>query len=131
MERGIAFELGSPSAARLLLVALLPTLLFAGHWQPSLSIPIPGTGYSLGAPAVQDHAAHAGDHAGHCHSESAGCSQSPASQQAPVADFREMATTIGLSALAILAVALSWRPTRSYEPVPEVRPPRVEDRALA
>ncbi|MEZ4493856.1 MAG: hypothetical protein R3C29_11150 [Dehalococcoidia bacterium] len=123
MRKGTGNELGSPTVARLLLAALLPSLLFIGHWQLPLSIPIPGTVYSLGAgpQAAHDHA----DHASHCHADAAGCSSAPQSAQTAAANLHELALALGgLSALALLALAAYWRPTRIHGFGPELRPPR-------
>ncbi len=122
MDRGVGAELGSPAVACLLLAAWLPSLLFIGHWQIPVSIPIPGTQFSLGGAGVSLHAH--GDHAGHCHSDSARCSQAPASPEAPAADLREQAVALGLDGLATMAVTATWRPTPILGIGPELRPPR-------
>ncbi len=116
-------DLGSPTVARLLLAALLPSLLFIGHWQLPVSIPIPGTQYSLGGAGASLHTH--GDHAGHCHSDSEHCSQAPVSPQAPAANLRELAVALQLATLATLAVTATWRPTPIAGVGPELRPPRI------
>lgn len=110
------------SLALVLALALLPTITYFGHW-PMVVIPIPGTAYALTIPFASEEAA-PGDHAAHCHGESARCSSGAGGS----------AIALGLLA-ATIAIALpsgifaAARPAgrqrpRTHDPSLEPGPPR-------
>ncbi len=109
--------LGAARSRRLalvLLVALLPTVSYFGHW-PALTLPIPGTAYVLTLPFSGEDAA-PGDHAAHCHGESAGCTSGAGA---------------GTIALALLAAAIALvLPAGPLVPVPVGCSPRLRARYL-
>ncbi len=115
-----------------MLVALVPSLTFIGHW--TLRLPIPGTGFYVGlpaTPAAADSTAAAGDHAGHCHSDSESCSNTPLAGASAVAVLSQAVTLLGASAALVALAALTWRPDRVLTLAPELRPPRIAAAALA
>lgn len=114
-----------------MLVALLPSLTFLGHW--TLRLPIPGTDFYVGlpAPAAADSHAAAGDHAGHCHSDSESCSNTPLAGASAIAVLSRAVTLLGASAALVALAALTWRPNRVLTLAPELRPPRIAAAALA
>lgn len=91
------------SSSKVLILSLLPTLLFVGHW--SLRIEIPGTDSYIGAPMAQ--AAASGHHHGasgeeseheheqHCHANAATCADAAAVPVAPVGHLAEVVATLG------------------------------------
>lgn len=116
-----------------LLVALLPSLTFVGHWRPHVDIP--GTNLYVGLPAPagesQPHT-HSGqtrdggdDHASHCHANASSCTDVPYVGASAFALLTESASFIG-AAVVLTAVALAaWRPHRTLAIAPEPRPPRL------
>ena len=117
------------ATAWLLLLALLPTLTFFGHW-PGFEIPLPGVDASIGLPFAGHTHAHgeagAGeDHGRHCHEDSAGCSDVPFTG---ASGFLLLAEAVaGLAAAApLLAVRLAAAHAPAGRTVaPEPNPPRV------
>ncbi len=105
-----------------LLVALAPTLMYAGHW--NVHVELPG-GYYLGIPGGRQETA--GDdeaHHRHCHGDSASCSEAPLTGGASVGHLAEATPVLtGAAPVAVLAAA-GWRPTSSLSPAPELLPPR-------
>lgn len=109
----------------------MPSLTFLGHW--TLRLPIPGTGFYVGLPATAaaNSNATAGDHAGHCHSESESCSNTPLAGASAIAILSQAVTLLGASAALVALAALTWRPDRVLTLAPELRPPRIAAAALA
>lgn len=112
--------------ALLLLCALVPSLMFFGHW--GLSVEIPGTAYRIGKPpahglAEHEHDQPKGDHESHCHESAASCSDSPPTAFSWFGDLSEAMDLIGTSGL-VHSVALRTRLPLVGRPVrPELPPP--------
>lgn len=119
-----------PLVEWVLLVALLPSLAFLGHW--TLQISIPGTEFYLGlpGPAAQDYSA-GGDHEAHCHGDSASCSSAPFAGASAVAVLSQSAAFLGAAAALIALATLTWRPSRELTLAPDRRPPRALTPVLA
>ncbi len=119
--------------SKLLLLSLLPTLLFVGHW--SLHLEIPGTNSYVGTQPAKaettsghhhdgpsdDRSNH--DHEQHCHANAATCADAAAVPVAPVAHLAE--------AIAALGADSAWREIRTearsltgWTGAPQVPPPR-------
>jgi hypothetical protein len=109
----------------LLFIALLPSLLFFGHWQ--LSLAIPGTGYRVGTRAVHVEAEHHdeanGDHESHCHESAASCSDAPLTSISWFAHLSEAVGLIGAAALLISLSVAAWLPASARAIPPELPPP--------
>jgi hypothetical protein len=109
-----------------LLLALLPSVLYLGHW--SLRVPIPTTGafVAIGMRAEHDaQAARGDDHGKHCHGD-ATCTDAPPAPAINVfAMLSESILLLGSAGLLILAATLAWRPARGWTVVPLARPPRL------
>lgn len=115
--------------ARLLLLALAPMLLFAGHWPSRLDIP--GTDYYLSVPFAAPGPGEEHDHGRHCHADAGSCSDVPASSGAGFAMMHEAVAAGPIGGL-LLAIGLWWwRPTARLTVHPELRPPRPAGGALA
>jgi len=119
--------------AWLLLLAILPTLTFLGHW-PGLSVGIPGTDLFLGVPGqaqahdegTSESPGHDADgHAQHCHSGVATCSDVPFTGASAFALLQEAVAAIGAAGLLTLLVVAVWAPDRLRLPLPETPPPRL------
>ncbi len=110
----------------LLAAALLPSLLFLGHW--TLSIPVPGTGWYLGLPAEthahQDVADPHDDHERHCHADASSCGDVPFAGASAFALLTETVALIGTAGLMLALTARAWRPSLGATVAPERRPPR-------
>lgn len=104
-----------------LLFALLPMLTFAGHWPETIDIP--GTNHYLALPFAASHA-HGDDHGGHCHADSAGCSDTPAPVATGFAVLNESLLILGAGALLIAAGVLANRAPESRAVAPRRRPPK-------
>ncbi len=114
-----------------LLLALLPTLTFLGHW--SLHVDVPGTNlYVLLIPGEPSEAhTHDGaqqdsaqSHERHCHAGVASCSDIPFTGASPFALLNDSLAYLGaFGALTVLAV-LFWRPRSSASVGPDLRPPK-------
>ena len=135
MERNRYFPRSScapRSRSWLLLVALLPTLTFLGHW-PALTLAVPGTESVLAiplfghdgnsfAPASGEDDEH--EHEQHCHANAASCTDVPYTG----------ASAFALMALAVATLALAASHIRMYAALrqipaglalpPELQPPR-------
>lgn len=121
----VALNTGRTTMAWGLLIALLPSLLYLGHW--SLRIPLPRTDSYVAVGALEPAHGHGedGEHGRHCHGD-ASCSDSP---PAPMLSAFALVAEAGLLA----AAALTLRPVISIEHVlgpqavhgPEAPPPRV------
>lgn len=117
-----------------LVVALLPTLTFLGHW--TLQFDIPGTNlFVLVVPGETAPDAHTHDggtqpgdnhsHEQHCHAGVASCSDIPFTGASPFALLNDSLAYLGAcGALTVLAV-LFWRPVASASVSPDLRPPRL------
>jgi hypothetical protein len=118
---------GRRRASWILVLALLPTLTFFGHWPGQ--IPIPGTGYHLAIPgsstAAPAGAANEGhDHASHCHADAATCSDVPATAGVSFAILNETLALFGAGGLFVLLALRWWVPGEGFTPSPELEPPR-------
>ncbi|MGH2609082.1 MAG: hypothetical protein ACRDHF_08330 [Tepidiformaceae bacterium] len=111
-------------AATLMLVALLPSVLYVGHW--SLHVPVPGTGafVAIGMRAEHEAQESEGGHEEHCHG-TASCTDSP---PAPVpvgfALLHEGLALLGAAGALILLTTLAWRPGTLAAVAPLLPPPR-------
>ena len=106
-----------------LLGALLPSLLYLGHW--AFPVPIPGMDayIALGMRAEHEAQREEGGHERHCHGD-ASCTDVPPS---PVNGFAVLNDTLGLlgaGGLLVLAAALAWQPATGPGKRPLVPPPR-------
>ncbi|PFG73166.1 hypothetical protein [Tepidiforma thermophila] len=111
-----------PRLAAVLLVALLPTLTYFGHW-PAVAIPLPGTAAVLALPFASGETA-AGDHHQHCHADAAECSSGPGSFALAVS-LLAAAIALALPGGPLLPVrAPTTRLALQHLPAPEPGPPR-------
>lgn len=107
-----------------MLAALLPSLLYLGHW--SLRLPVPGTDAFLAVGMQAEHAAQAseGGHEQHCHG-SANCTESP---PAPVgvgfALLNEALLLMAAAGTMVLQWLPGWRPAQMATIAPLLPPPR-------
>ncbi|MEX0781347.1 MAG: hypothetical protein WD557_01770 [Dehalococcoidia bacterium] len=105
--------------------ALLPSLLYLGHW--SVRVRVPGTDAYVAVGILAEHEAQAseGGHEKHCHG-TATCTDSP---PAPVgvgfAMLNEMLTLLGAGGTMTLLAVLAWRPARVAGVPPLLMPPRL------
>lgn len=108
----------------MLLVALLPTLTFIGHWE--LRLDIPGTGYFVGAEATPEHADHddGHDHSQHCHDSVASCSDVPATAGATVAMLQSELLSLHLGGMLHRAWQAESALPAGGSSLPELQPPR-------
>lgn len=114
-----------------LVVAILPTLTFLGHW--TLHVDIPGTNLFVMVVPGQPEPVHTHDagqqddghsHEQHCHAGVAACSDIPFTGASPFALLNDSLAYLGAcGALTVLAV-LFWRPGTSANVSPDLRPPR-------
>ncbi len=110
--------------ALVLLTAMLPSLLYLGHW--SVRVPIPGTGAFVAVGMQAEHEAQAseGGHEQHCHG-TANCTDSP---PAPVgvgfALLSEALLLLGAAGAMVLLWLPGWRPARVSAVAPLLPPPR-------
>ncbi len=114
-----------------LLIAILPSLLFLGHW--TLRFDVPGTDYSLGLPkaGVAHGEAAAHDHARHCHGNSASCSDVPFAGASAFALMSASVACLGLAGILLALGGSWWLPSRRATVAPEPRPPRGEPALFA
>ena len=118
-----------PHLAAVLLLALLPTLTYFGHW-PAIAIPIPGTADVLVLPFASGETA-AGDHHQHCHADAAECSNGPGSFALAVS-LLAAAIALALPGGPLLPVrARVPRLALQHLPAPEPGPPRAASLAPA
>ena len=123
-------------ASALLFFALLPSLLFLGHWGLSLSLPLldvelvllPGDGHIHESAEVPGHAHENGSdeadaHARHCHGGAATCSDVP---YAGASGFALVAETVALlgGAPTVANCGEMTGLAALYAPGPDPRPPQ-------
>ncbi|MCO5202116.1 MAG: hypothetical protein M9925_10485 [Chloroflexi bacterium] len=118
---------GRRRASWILVLALLPTLTFFGHWPEQISLP--GTGYYLAipgsSPVAPDGTANGGhDHSSHCHADAATCSDVPATAGVSFAILNETVALFGAGGLFVLLALRWWVPGEGFTPSPELEPPR-------
>lgn len=109
----------------MLLVALAPSILYVGHWEPRFDIPF--TSYYWGIP--EDWGGHGenedtSSHADHCHGDSS-CAGKPVSAGATVALLREHVAYLGTFGLLAIVVGAWWSPRQRLTAGPETPPPRL------
>ena len=117
-----------------LLLALLPSLLFLGHWQPELAVPffashillVPGEGAAHeSAPESGESAAHAR----HCHGGAATCSDVPYAGGSGFALLSE-AVALLTAPPAVVAVNEVLDLFALHAPGPDPRPPQPKAQPL-
>lgn len=109
-----------------LMAALLPMLTFMGHWPAELHIP--GTGIYLGIAAGgahnHEHDGGGEGHSQHCHGDSAGCSEAPATAGVSFGLMND-AVALAMAGGLLLLVATHVRTGLSQNVLaPDLRPPR-------
>lgn len=113
-----------------LLVGILPSLIFLGHW--GLQFDVPGTNlYVVVVPASpHDEAAHAEtkgqqrQHQDHCHANAASCTDVPLIGASPFALMSDSVAYLGASAMLIALALAVWRPVAGMIVAPELQPPQ-------
>lgn len=119
-------------------LALLPSLLFLGHWGVSIRIPaagvnvvlVPASQAALGehASKPQDRGRPYGDkpdgHGRHCHGDAASCSDVPFAGAGGFAVLRDFAVGLGMASGSVLAALMVHVLAALHMPSPERRPPR-------
>ena len=127
-----------PRLGLLLLVAILPTLTYFGHW-PVVTLDIPGTDLYLQLPGSEgniggdDHGfgASAGsqrdahEHAQHCHGDTATCTDMPFTGASAFALMEESLAALGIAALLTLVALQARRPGALASVAPELQPPKL------
>jgi hypothetical protein len=110
----------------LLLIAILPSMTFLGHW--GLQFDIPGSRfYVVLMPAPQEHEHDPGEeskHEQHCHANAASCTDVPFTGASPFALLQSSVEHLGAMALLIAFSVAVWRPGRSLTIGPELQPPQ-------
>lgn len=114
-----------------LLLAILPTLTFLGHW--GLNIDIPGTDLYVtiipGETGADGHTQSHGpagqqSHEQHCHAGVATCSDIPFTGASPFALLTDSLAKLGAAGALVALALLFWRPGRTASVGPELQPPR-------
>lgn len=119
----------------LLLVAIVPSLTFLGHW-PELRVDIPGTNSYLVLPGGEaDHASgHSHNDAGgpaeehqheqHCHANVASCSDIPFTGVSAFAMLAAAVAFLAISGQLVLVSPRIWQPERALQVDPSTPPPK-------
>lgn len=121
----------------LLLVAIVPTLTYFGHW-PVVAVDIPGTDFyiqlpgSEGHPGGDDHGfgatagshSDAHEHAQHCHGDTATCTDMPFTGASAFALMEESLAALGIAGLLTLVALQAWRSEALASVGPELQPPK-------
>ena len=104
-----------------MLVALLPSVLYVGHW--SIRLPVPGTDafVALGMQAEHEAQASEGGHEEHCHG-TASCTDSPPTPSMGFALLNEALALLAAAGLLVL-VAGPGSQLRALAGMPPVLPP--------
>ncbi len=131
-RRQLWWRITSRTRSLTLVIALLPTLTFLGHW--SFHVDIPGTNLYLlivpgeGGAASHDGHSHpdgeSGAHDRHCHAGVATCSDVPLTSPSPFAHLGESLALLGAAAALIAVATLYWRPSSDLSVGPRLQPPR-------
>jgi len=108
----------------LLIVAIAPSILYVGHWEPRIDIPF--TSYYWGIPESWQSAGGSHDdesHAEHCHGDSS-CTERPVTAGAGVALLRDDLEMLGAAGLLRAVFAAVRSPHLPGLQAPETPPPR-------
>ncbi len=113
-----------------LLLGILPSLTFLGHW--GLQFDLPGTNlYVVLVPAANhDEPAHIDtkqahrQHQDHCHANAASCTDVPLIGASPFALMQDSVAYLGASGVMIAVALAIWRPRPAIIIGPELQPPR-------
>jgi hypothetical protein len=110
-----------------LLVALLPTLLFFGHW-PDIQFSIPGSALTFTVPFVahghDDGTSGEDGHEQHCHANVSSCTDIPFTGVSAFALLSESVACIGAAGAFIGLECAWWQPATETALSPELQPPR-------
>lgn len=111
-----------------LLVAILPSLTFLGHWSLKIDVPRTDLYLTLIAPSHHDDE-HAGNddqqaHTNHCHANAASCTDVPFTGASPFALLGDSIAYLGAATLLVALTLGIWRPWATLTVGPELRPPR-------
>jgi hypothetical protein len=115
----------------LLLIAILPSLTFLGHWE--IDIPVSGTAWYVAFPGAHtadhhhDDGSGGGDHEEHdrhCHANFSSCADVPFTGASPFAVLAECVALLGAAGTLVLLAATAWQPGKLLDIIPEPRPPR-------
>jgi hypothetical protein len=109
----------------LLLVGILPSLTFLGHW--TVQFDIPGTNsYVLVVPGEAHDDLHEDvhTHESHCHASAATCTDIPFVGASPFALMHDSVIYLGVAAVLIVLGLNTWRPRKSTTVAPLLQPPQ-------
>ena len=113
----------------LLLVALLPSMTFLGHWQ--VELPLPNTDSHIAlprAPQAHEHGSpggHEDDHSQHCHADADSCSDVPYTGASAFALLNDTVAMLGAAGALVALAAFAWRPHGAAPHFPDSPPPRI------
>jgi hypothetical protein len=122
-SRGV-FAVRPGARQMLLLVAILPSFTFLGHW--GLQFDVPGTDdYVVLVPGASHEDQHeVGQHENHCHLNAATCTDIPFTGASPFALLHASVAYLGATALLLAFALNAWRPSSGATVDPDLRPPR-------
>ncbi len=104
---------------------MLPMLTFMGHWPAELHVP--GTELYLGIAGgahSHSHADGSESHSQHCHGDSAGCSEAPATAGVSFGLMNDAVALAMAGGLLLLVAARGWSARSQNALAPDLRPPR-------
>ena len=110
----------------LLLIAILPSWTFLGHFHVAIDIPFTNQYLVLVPAAPHDDSASANvqTHENHCHANASTCTDIPFTGASPFLLARQSVAYFGAAAVFV-AISLSWwRPTALNNVGPDLQPPK-------
>ena len=108
--------------AWLMVAALLPSLLYVGHW--SFEVPLPGDTVAVVGVDESGGRSHESDgHGEHCHGESS-CSDVQPLGLTGLAVMGRTLALLGVAGVMLALAVAAWRPANGTVVGPERRPPR-------
>ena len=111
----------------LLLIAILPSWMFLGHFSVTLDIPFTDQYLVLVPIAPHNDRGNVQAHEDHCHANASTCTDIPFTGASPFTLARQSVAYFGAAALSLFAISVSWwRPTGVNSVAPDLQPPRRE-----
>ena len=115
--------LGNPHS--LLLLAILPSWAFLGHFSVTVDIPFTNEYLVLVPIAPHNDRGNVQAHEDHCHANASTCTDIPFTGASPFTLARQSVAYFGAAALSLFAISLIWwRPTGVQNVAPDLQPPR-------
>lgn len=108
----------------LLLIAILPSWTFLGHFSLQVDIPFTDQYLVLVPAAPHDDQSNVRTHENHCHANAATCTDIPFTGASPFVLAGQSVAFLGAAAVFVVLTSNWWRPTALNTIGPDLQPPK-------